>query len=234
MTIDIFTISLRAVNCYLLRGDKTILIDAGAPGLKNLFFEGLAKFRIKPEEIDLVIITHAHMDHTGIAQEIKELTGAKFAVHQQDKDWLTTGSSPIPPGTTLWGKILSSIGRLIPEISVPPIEADIILEDDDYPLNNYGIPGKIVYTPGHTLGSVSILLDSGEAFVGDLAMSSPFMRLKPGYSIFAENFGLLKESVKKLLSMDIETIYPAHGKPFSAHIFRKLLANQVHNRKNTK
>ena len=126
MAVEIHNISLKAVNCYLLRGEKTILIDAGAPGLKKLFLADLAKPGIPLEEIDLVVITHAHMDHIGLAKEIKELTGAEFAVHQLDKDWLETGKSSIPPGTTLMGKIVSAIGQRIPEITVPPIQADII------------------------------------------------------------------------------------------------------------
>ena len=220
MTIQIHTISLGMVNCYLLKGEKTILIDAGVPGQMNKFLNCLKSTGTKPDEINLVIITHAHMDHTGIAKEIKELTGAHFAIHHRDKGWLETGSAPIPPGTTLLGKIVSTLGKLIPEITVPPIKADIILGDEDYHLNGYGIPGKIVYTPGHTLGSVSVLLVTGEAFVGDLAMSSKMMRLTPGVPIFAEDKGLIKQSLKKLLDMGMEVIYPAHGKPFSADVFR--------------
>jgi hydroxyacylglutathione hydrolase len=221
MTIKIHTIPLTAVNCYLLNGEKTILIDAGFPGLMKLFLRKLANFEIKPEEIDLVIITHAHADHIGIAKEIKEFTGAKIAIHQRDKVWLESGKMPIPRGVTLLGKVASSLLNLIPEITVPPTGADIILGDENYPLNDFGIPGKIVYTPGHTMGSVSVLLDSGEAFVGDLAMSARFMRFKPGYSIFAEDMVQIEQSVNKLLEMGMEIIYPAHGKPFPAEVFRR-------------
>ena len=54
-------------------------------------------------------------------------------------------------------------------------------------LAGYGIPGKIIYTPGHSMGSVSVLLDNGEAFVGDLAMNEFPLRLSPGLPIFAED-----------------------------------------------
>jgi hydroxyacylglutathione hydrolase len=224
MTIQIRTIPLTAVNCYLLTGEKTILIDAGVPGLMKLFLRKLANFGVQPEEIDLVIITHAHADHTGMAMKIKELTGAKIAIHQRDKVWLESGKMPIPRGATVLGKIASSFLKLIPKITVPPALADIVLEDENYLLNDYGIPGKIVYTPGHTMGSVSVLLDTGEAFVGDLAMSARFMRFRPGYSIFADDIELIQQSVKKLLGLGMKTIYPAHGRPFSADVFRRKLA----------
>ena len=81
----------------------------------------------------------------------------------------------------------------------------------------------MVYTPGHTLGSTSVLLNSGEAFVGDLAMSAKVMRLNPGMPIFAEDMDLVKASWKKLLDLGAKTIYPAHGKPFSAEVFRQQL-----------
>jgi glyoxylase-like metal-dependent hydrolase (beta-lactamase superfamily II) len=212
------------VNVYLLKGEKSVLIDAGVPGRKKSFLRGLEKAGVKPGEIELVIITHGHMDHIGIAKVIVEITGAKIAIHQREREWLETGRSPIPPGTTVLGKVLSALGRRIHEISVEPVVADIVLGDDGFSLDEYGIPGKVVYTPGHTLGSVSVLLESGEAFVGDLAMSARFMRLKPGPPIFAEDLDMVMQSWRVLLESGARTIYPAHGKPFSANVFRDLVS----------
>jgi hydroxyacylglutathione hydrolase len=217
--VKIHTIPLGIVNLYLLQGEKSVLIDAGIPGQVKSFLRGLEKTGVKPGDISLVIITHGHMDHTGIAKEIVKITGAKLAVHQRDREALETGKSPIPPGTTVFGKVLSALGQLMPEISVPPARADIIMGDDGLSLDRFGIPGRIVYTPGHTLGSVSVLLESGEAFVGDLAMSARFMRRKPGPPIFAEDIKLVLQSWRVLLDSGVQIIYPAHGKPFSSEVF---------------
>ncbi len=111
----------------------------------------------------------------------------------------------------------------LPLIHFPPVTVDITLEDGDFPLNEYGIRGKVIPTPGHSPGSVSILLDSGEAFVGDLAMNKFPLRLTAGLPIFAEDVSGLKASWKRLLDQGAKTIYPAHGDPFPAEVIRRAL-----------
>lgn len=96
--------------------------------------------------------------------------------------------------------------------------------DEGLLLTDYGIPGRVIYTPGHTAGSLSVLLDSGDAFVGCLAMNKLPFRLSPGLPIFAEDIQKVKESWKHLLGLGAKTVYPGHGEPFSADIIRKALA----------
>jgi glyoxylase-like metal-dependent hydrolase (beta-lactamase superfamily II) len=104
---------------------------------------------------------------------------------------------------------------------------DIVLEDDEFSLEEYGVSGKIVYAPGHSSGSVSILLETGEAFVGDMAMNKFLLRLSPGLPIYAEDWSKLIESWKMLLNRGIKTVYPAHGEPFSVDIIRKAIAGHI-------
>ena len=92
-------------------------------------------------------------------------------------------------------------------------------------LNIIGISGKVIYTPGHSSGSVSVLLDSGEAFVGDMAMNKFPLRFSPGMPIYAENIQSLLDSWQTLLDEGVKTVFPAHGDPFSADIIRKELSN---------
>ena len=106
---------------------------------------------------------------------------------------------------------------------IPATSVDIVLGDEEFSLTEYGIPGKIMYTPGHSKGSVSVLLETGEAFVGDLAISEFPMRLSPGLPILAEDLQTVRASWKLLLAAGAKTVYPAHGKPFSADILRKAL-----------
>ncbi len=100
---------------------------------------------------------------------------------------------------------------------------DIVLRDEDFSLAPFGIPGKVVYTPGHTMGSVSILLETGDAFVGDLAMNGLPFGLSPGLPVFAEDIKKVKESCKLLLDKGAKAFYPGHGKPFSANLLLRAL-----------
>ena len=102
-------------------------------------------------------------------------------------------------------------------------DLDVVIEDD-YDLSQYGIPGKIIHTPGHSPGSLSVLLDTGEAFVGDLAMNMAPLRFTPGLPIFGDDIGSIKHSWGKLLERGVKTVYPAHGKPFDVKIIKEALS----------
>jgi glyoxylase-like metal-dependent hydrolase (beta-lactamase superfamily II) len=75
------------------------------------------------------------------------------------------------------------------------------------------------------MGHVSIVLDSGEAFVGDMAMNDWYLRLTPGLPILADDIEMLVESWKKILPMGIKRIYPAHGMDFPVEVMQKEISN---------
>ena len=224
MGIDIHKIPLGADNCYVIKDEGTIMIDSGTPKKGKIFVKNLKKLSIKPEDIKLIIITHGHWDHIGSAKEIKEITGAKIAMHQLEKDCLEKSLKLVPPAVTRWGHIFAWImSRFMPLVHIPSTDVEIILGDENFSLVEFGIPGKAIHTPGHSSGSVSVLLETGDAFVGDLAMNGFPLRLGPGLPIFAEDLQKVKESWDLLLDMGAKMIYPAHGNPFSAEIIRKIL-----------
>jgi hydroxyacylglutathione hydrolase len=226
MTQKIHTIALGFDQCYLVQSDGIIAIDAGAPGKGHKFEQGLKRAGIKPEDVKLILITHGHWDHIGSAGEMRELTGAAIAMHECDAHWLEESLKPLSPGITPWGRLFTSVTRrFMPLIHIPGTDVDLRLGDENFPLYEYGIPGTVIHTPGHTHGSMSVLLDSGEVFVGDLAMNRFPLRLTPGLPIFAVDEEQVKESWKRLLRLGAQIVYPAHGKPFSADIIRKSLEN---------
>lgn len=104
----------------------------------------------------------------------------------------------------------------MPLVHIPATNVDLILGDEEFSLGEFGIAGKVIPTPGHSPGSVSILLETGDAFVGDLAMNAFPLRLSPGLPIFAEDLQKVKNSWKLLLDYGAKMIYPAHGSPFTA------------------
>ena len=222
MATRIVSMNLGNTNCFVLQEKGTILIDTGGPKQAAKFKRELDKASIKPEEIKLILITHGHFDHIGSAQEIRSMTGAKIAMHEADKENLEKGQVQFPPGVTGWGRFLMSIlNRLKSMIRFPSSPVDIVLKDEEISLEEYGIPGRVIPTPGHSVGSVTVLLDTGEAFVGDMAMNGLPMRLGPGLPIFAVDLPRLKESWKTLLERGAKTIYLSHGKPISADVIRK-------------
>lgn len=224
MRVTIHTVQLGFDHCYIVQGEGTIMIDAGAPKKKQVFMKCIDRLKITPSEINLIIVTHGHWDHIGSAKEIKEITGAKIAMHENEREWLEKALIQLPPGVTLWGRTFASIVALLkPLIHVPSTKVDIVLREDEVSLLTYGIPGKILHTPGHSSGSVSVLLETGDVFVGDLLMNKFPLRLSPGLPIFAEDMSILKRSLEALLENGAKTIYPAHGKPFSAKIVEKEL-----------
>jgi glyoxylase-like metal-dependent hydrolase (beta-lactamase superfamily II) len=214
MKVKIHTIRLGPVNCYLLQAEKSILIDAGMTCQKGRLLRQLRKTGVPFTNIEMTLITHGHIDHIGNTFWAREKIGSKIAIHYKERDWLERGYSPIPPGRTRFGKLVHVIGKLSPEISAKPTKVDILIPDEGLLLREYGIPGKVIHTPGHSRGSTCVLLETGEAFVGDLLTGPRFWRRSPGLSFFAEDVDLLLESLRSLIGMGVETIYPAHGKPF--------------------
>jgi hydroxyacylglutathione hydrolase len=225
MGASIYPIQLGFDCCYIVQDKGTIMIDGGAPGKIKAFMKGIGKLSIGPEQIKLIVITHGHWDHIASVKDIKEKTGAKIAIHEKEKEWLEKGLKPMPPGVNLWGRFLCKAFTLcLPLIEIPVAHVDIVIGNEGLPLSEYGISGSIIHTPGHSSGSVSVLLDTGDAFVGDMAMNEFPLSLRPGLPIFAEDFDRLKESWRTLLDQGVKTVYPSHGKPFPASIIRDLLS----------
>lgn len=222
MKTEIHRLSLGVCNCYLIKEKSLILVDGGAPNKGNKFLEELKVLSIEPKDISLIILTHGHWDHIGSVSELKRLTGCEVAINMHEKDWVEQALKPLPPGIGLWGKILGAMMKMsMPLVKFSGTSVDLVLEDKEFPLESYGIHGNILYTPGHSSGSMSLLLDTGEAFVGDLAMSGFPKLIGSGMPIFAEDIGAVKESWQLLLNRGAKWIYPAHGKPFRADVLAK-------------
>jgi len=224
MPVEIHPISLGMCNCYLVKQEGLILVDAGGPNKGRKFLTKLKDLSIDPGNISLLLLTHAHWDHIGSANNIKELTGCQVAVNHREKAVVEKALKPLPPGTNLLSKILDIVMKAYaPFISFPGTPVDLALEDKDFSLEPYGIQGKVIHTPGHSAGSISLLLDTGDAFVGDLVVNTFPMYTGTGLPIFAEDILVVKESWRKLLSSGAKQVYPAHGKPFKADKLEKSL-----------
>lgn len=223
MGAEIHTLSMGIVNCYLIREEGVVLVDTGLPNRAGAFLRELGALSIEPAEISLILLTHGHADHTGSAGELRRLTGAQVAIHHRENEWVEKGLSVRPRGVGAWGKTLAAMLRVIsPMMHASPAPVDLVLGDEGLSLEPYGIPGTVLHTPGHSPGSVSLLLDSGQAFVGDLVMNGLPMRFGPGLPLLADDVEVVRQSVRLLLDRGAERIYPAHGRPFAADALASL------------
>lgn len=224
MPIKIHRVPLGFTNCYLLEDEGNVLVDTGPPKMGARFMKKMKATYVLPEEIGLIVITHGHYDHIGSAAFVVDASLAPLAMHEKEKDWLEQSLVNLPAGVTAYGRFAIKIGKLLkPLIKFPSAKVDIVLDDREFLLDDYGVKGKVIFTPGHSPGSVSVILDSGDALVGDMAMNAFPLRFSPGLPIFADDLDLLKESWKKVLDMGVHTIHPSHGGSFSADIIREAL-----------
>ncbi len=225
MSFQFDRIPVGICNCYLLRGKRTILVDAGAWGGLPAFTNKMKELNVDPKQIDLILLTHGHWDHITNLSDIQKMTGAKVAIHRQDQFMVETGEPPFPAGASPYGRMMSWSSKKLIHPHLPKIKVDMVLDDSGLSLSEYGIPGKVIYTPGHSMGHSSILLDSGDAIVGDMAMNAWFLRLTPGLPVLADDINMVVESWKKILPMGIKRVYPAHGIDFPVDVMQKEIEN---------
>lgn len=214
----LYRIRLRASNCFLLVGDGAILVDSGLKGEGNLILKAMASRGVKPRNLRLIILTHGHADHAGAAGEIAAITGAPIAMRHEDAYWISQGLQVPAPPITHWARAISrllSLRFMQGFMPAPSFAPDVVITTTEFTLSAYGVAATVLHTPGHTAGSVSILLEDSRALVGDLAMngfpSSPF---KPTLPIVAQNPARLAQSWMTLRERGATTVFPGHGSSF--------------------
>jgi len=220
---DIKVINLGMVNVYLILSEHPILVDTGMNSSYNKILKSIKQFGVDPKSIELIILTHGHADHFGSAHSLSEVTGAKVLVHKIEYDCMINHAEDDVIPFTLFAKFILWMGTKLSrtEPNEPEYEADILIEDT-YSLEDYGVNGKIVHTPGHTKGSISVLMDDGDVLIGDNLMAMmPFS--KPGKPMLAYSIPKIKESIDMLIQMGAKHFYLSHGKDYSLEVIQKAL-----------
>jgi len=215
-------IPLGHANAYLIRGKRPVLVDTGLPGNTPMILAALQKEGYNPWDLALIIITHAHIDHFGNAAALAGATGAPVLVHTCEAEALSRGESLPAVPASFTGKIMRlMIGKHSPRPELG-IKAVIRL-DAPYRLDAFGIDGEIIPTPGHTKGSLSVMLGTGEAIIGDLVMGM-FPAHRAHLPHFAENMDDVKKSIRSVTERKPAIVYTGHGGPFTCADLEALIA----------
>lgn len=188
-----------------------ILVDTGMPHNNDKLDEAFVMTGVAPANVDLIIVTHGHMDHTGCLAYAKEITGAKVLSHISLSEQLAAGKIEPAVAQNSFGRFLNFMTGILKFFGGTDIEAvkPDILTEDHYDLAEHGIEGQIIHTPGHSQSSLSIILGTGEALIGDMIRDEGKGIFGPGQ--FYEDKPTLIESLEKVTSFEPATIYLSHG-----------------------
>jgi len=195
-------------NVFLLSNGKTnILIDTSTKSNQKKLFKQLNNSKIK--NIDYLILTHTHFDHATNTHAIKNEFGSRIIVHSSENDLLETGRAILPKGTNFITKnlVLFIGNRIAHKFDFTPSKADIII-DYYYSLKDIGFNAYLLHTPGHSVGSTSLIIDNEIAIVGDALFGIFRGSIFPP---FADDTKELIKSWGKLLDTGCSIFLPSHG-----------------------
>ena len=186
---DIHLVDGTFANVYLIRrGEKLLVVDAGLPGEYEKVLRYIEKLGHLPEDVETIIVTHAHHDHVGSLKDLKDATGANIAAHKDEVPYLK--------------------GEKTFRSEIEPVDVEIKLNDGD---EVHGL--KVIHSPGHTPGSICLLdLKTKALFVGDLVMeeNGKLEEIPHHYSLDPMKN---REAIRRLLDIDFVHLLPSHGKP---------------------
>ena len=189
-----------AGNCYIVSSESTgegMIIDPATQG--DDIVRQVEELGLK---VKVIVLTHGHMDHTGALAEVKEATGAEVAIHANDAPYLQDNHP-----------MMQMFSRSSKEMPAP----DRLLENGDT-IDIGELRFRVLHTPGHTPGGIS-LLGEGGVFTGDTLFQFSIGRADfPGASYEDE-----MESIRtRLLTLpDETTVYPGHGPDTTIGVERK-------------
>jgi hydroxyacylglutathione hydrolase len=212
---------IKMVNCYLIVNDGFIcLVDTGMAQDAQKTLDYLAKLGKNPSDLKYIILTHADIDHIGCAAQLKQITGAKIAIHSLDVPILT-GKAPFKPylGPQPFRYLANRWLRSLP---YKPVGPDIILNDHSI------IEGwQIVFTPGHTSGSVCLFNPGRCLIVGDALRTSWRGKPRPISRKICVDLDEVRKSLFVISKLEYDILLPGHGAPIlknASQIIRDMVA----------
>ena len=202
--VKIHRIASGNVNCYIVAdNDKAILIDTDRKKYCEKILERCKKFHV-----NLIVLTHGHMDHCQNAAYLAEALHIPIAINKNDMDLITDNRKQSLLAKTLLGKIVLSVSLSSFEMDSLEVFDPIIYLKNGDDLSEYGIAAKVVELPGHTKGSIGVEIEDN-LFVGDALMNMFY----PTASMLYVDEQEMLLSAKYISELGEKTIYFGHGKP---------------------
>ncbi len=211
-------------NWYVVEEEgRLTLVDAGFPGHYAVFIDGLAQMGKSLADLEAVILTHSHADHTGFAARLQRETNARIMVHRDDREaiarqyvlpWMGLATHAWRPFTAsiLWHAITHGLVR------GSRISSADVFDDGD----ELDVPGRptVIHVPGHTDGEVAFLLGSrGVLLSGDTLVTRNLYSGEegtpqvPSHGLNADDDRALA-SLDRLSGLGVVTMLPGHGRPW--------------------
>lgn len=193
------------INSFLIADDdgSLTLIDAGLKRASRALLAALSGLGRAPQDVQRIVLTHAHGDHAGGLAGIQAATGATVLAHDRDAVYLQSGKPPQLDPSRLTGRLLSRVrGRFT------PTGADQTFQDGELLAIGGGL--RVVHTPGHSPGHASLLHEpTGVLITGDAVFNVRGLRYSP--ATFCTDIRLSRESAHRLGELDYEVAAFTHG-----------------------
>lgn len=216
-------------NGFFVVDRSVICIDGGAELGAEHFRKACETCGVDPKRVTLIVVSHAHVDHTVNLDEIRKVTGAPIICHEASVDTLVNAKLPVCFPRNRIGEKVDAFriemtklhGEPVPYL--PPYAPDITFTGE-FDLMPYGVDGKIIETFGHSLTCTSVVLADRQAVVGDLIVDDEFTDGKPCIAYFGYDpdrrkaNDLLFPACDRLLEA-ADTFYSGHGGPFTRDQF---------------
>lgn len=215
------------VNWYLLEeGGRVTIIDAGCPAYRPQLERALRGIGRTLEDVEAIVLTHAHIDHIGFAQRLQDERGIAVHAHAAELPQATTGKAPSTEGSLLPALLRHRTARrVVFHIARnggarPPKVASVQTFADGDELDVPGRP-RAVHTPGHSPGHCALHVASeGAAFVGDAISGWHTITGAPGPILpppeFSNSMVSARESLARIEALPAQTLYFGHGDPWTA------------------
>jgi endoribonuclease LACTB2 len=187
--MNILNVGYDSTNYYLIgEPPARLMIDTGWPGTEPKLLHRLKRKGVSLAEIGYLLVTHYHPDHAGLAQVLKN-RGVRLVVVEGQRDFIPLLRRSMKPSQHY---VEIELGGNI----------DLRLKDSRSFLHRLGIEGEIISTPGHSDDSVTLIVDGGLAFTGDLRFPGA------GSDNAADQ---VEQSWQRIRGFGVTTIYPGHG-----------------------
>lgn len=230
MTQQIYTIPLGGVNAYLIQADTGyILVDTGGHLILDKEFDNrrkqleasLDEHGCNKNNIKAVILTHGDNDHVCNAAWLRDTYHAPIVMHKDDlklvqNPEISDFMASFQYRSLAFRIIFRLLHKQILAISEKTLrEFQTFTPDhfvtDGQSLSEYGLSATVLHLPGHTHGSIGILLENGDLIAGDTLANNK----KPEKAANALDFKQLDESIERLKTYSIKKVYPGHGTPYT-------------------